>query len=282
MVALVLTGCASVAVSIGLASSQSRVGLPKYDMEKLPYRGQWGEYAVTVETDGKEDFAPQLLRILNSRGEVLREVRDQKISLVEEVDLTGAPPKALRVTGFSGGAHCCSTDYFFTRGGELKNVLIYAGANGGIVGIKPIGKDPRPHIIASSDSLAYFGDLPYAASPWTTLIIGWDGKQYVDQTRAFPDRSRMAALNYRKDLFAARARRDDFAEDTRRSAAAGYYGNAYIIGAGAPARAWIMKNAPARTRSWFVKYEKQLQKAVTGDGKRLSVSQAKVLKPPEQ
>src|SRR5262249_11979550 len=153
---------------------------PKYDEEKLPYRAQWGAYTVLVEKTGKEEFAPERVRILDGSGSVLREIQDQRFIDVSFPELNGGGTPELAVSAFSGGAHCCVTLYYFTQDGGLRNLLIFDAGNSDISDLKDLNGDGRPELIASSDVLAYFGGLSYADSPGLSLVIGWDGARYVD------------------------------------------------------------------------------------------------------
>jgi hypothetical protein len=273
---MVRIGIMIVALLAGLSAP------PKFDPEKLPYRAPWGPYTILVEKTVTDELAPQRARILDERGQVVREVRDERIMDVSFPRLAGGAVEDLRVTAFTGGAHCCSTDYFFTREGGVRNLLIFSGRNGGINTLKDLNGDGRPEIIAGFDALAYFGGLSYAASPWMVMVIGWDGQRYADQTRRYPERSRAAAREHQAKFLNALHHRGDFAEDERRSAAAGYYANSLVTGAGPAARSWLLPHLPAATRRWFLGVEKDLKAEALSGASRLRVSQEKVLEPKEE
>jgi hypothetical protein len=269
--------CAFVVASLLLAQPS-----PKFDPERLPYRAAWGPYTVVVEKVGAGDWDGERARVLDAGGQVLREVENQRITGVSFRDLTGEGTPDLWLSTFSGGAHCCSTDYFFTREGGLRNLLIFDGRNGGINAIKDLNGDGRPEILAGSDVLAYFADLPYAASPWMPMVIGWEGERYVDQTRRYPDRPRKQGLEYRGDLQKALGQKGELAEQSRRMGAAGYYANALVAGEGTAARAWILQHAPATTRGWLQRNERELRVLAVSGKTKLSTSQERLLRPAEQ
>jgi hypothetical protein len=251
---------------------------PKYDEEKLPYRVAWGAYTVTVEKLNTGEYAPERVRILDSRGHVVREIRDQRFVEVNFDKLTGKPPFELHVGAFSGGAHCCFTDYWFTQEGGLRNLLIFDGGNGGVAGIKDLSHNGRPEIIAGNDALAYFGDLSYAASPTgLIMVIGWNGKRYVDQTRRYPQEAQKAIASSRQAILEAARQPADTREETRRSGAAGYYAGMLTIGRGPEARRWLLKTLPMSTRTWLLAHEQELKKALAASESKIRVSQAKVL-----
>jgi hypothetical protein len=97
----------------------------------------WGSYSLRIE----ENEGGQVARILLA-GRTLVEVRDflLEVSLVE---VTGRPPKELLLTGYSGGAHCCTTHYLFTQEGGLRNLLYQEWGDGGIQEVRDLDGDGR-------------------------------------------------------------------------------------------------------------------------------------------
>lgn len=267
---------------IGLALLAALLmGARPQDAENQPARTRWGAYTVVVEKVGKEEFSPSRLRILDSRGRVIREIQDQRFEVVEQVEMDGSPPAELHLTAYSGGAHCCFTDYWFTRKGGVRNLLIFDGGNGGVGGMKDLNGDGRKEILAGNDCLAYFGDLSYAASPSSlTMILGWNGKKYTDQTRRYPAQAMPQIASYKQAfLNGNKKKQDELSADMSRLGAAGYYGGMLTLGRGKTARAWLMARMNASTRAWFLKHEKELLTAIAASDGKIRVSQAKVLKP---
>ncbi len=250
-----------------------------YDELKLPHKLAWGPYTVLVEKESRDEFSPERLRIQDASGKVLREVRDQRVVSVALQEINGGGAPELYVQAFSGGAHCCSLDLYFTRdGGQVKNELLYQGDNYGMVAAKDLDGDGRPEFIAGNDALAYFGGLSYAGSPSLTMIVGWDGKRYADLTRRFPERSRASMRRYQDEFLKALKSRDDFREERLRASAAGCYGAALTIGTGETARQWVLARAPLSTRRWFLRSEKDLRRAVLGAPReKIRVDQSPVI-----
>jgi hypothetical protein len=256
------------------------LGARPQDTENQPARTRWGAYTVVVEKVGKEEFSPARARILDSKGRVVQEIQDQRFETVELVEMDGTPPAELHLSAFSGGAHCCSTDYWFTQKGGVRNLLIFDGGNEGISGMKDLNGDGRKEILAGNDCLAYFGDLSYAASPSSlTMILGWNGRKYTDQTRRYPAQAMKQIASYKQAFLDAKKAKPDIAQDMSRLGAAGYYGGMLTIGRGKEARAWLMARMNASTRAWFLKHEKELLAAIAASDGKIRVSQAKVLKP---
>lgn len=250
------------------------------DAENRPTRTKWGAYTVVVEKLGKEEFSPSRVRILDSKGRVMREIQDQRFEMVEFVEMDGKPPAELHLSAYSGGAHCCFTDYWFTQKGSLHNLLIFDGGNEGVGAMKDLNGDGRKEIIAGNDCLAYFGDLSYAASPSSLImVIGWNSKKYADQTRRYPAQAMKQITSYKQTFLDAKKAKPDIAQDMSRLGAAGYYGGMLTIGRGKEARAWLMARMPVSTRGWLLKNEKELLAAVAASDGKIRVSQAKVIKP---
>jgi hypothetical protein len=251
---------------------------PSFDEDKLPYRGAWGTYIVVVNsTPTKEDpidVHPQTARILDSKGRELRVIRDYDIS-VSEVEMTGKEPPELHITGFGEGAHCCRTDYYFTRDdGSMRNLLILLAGNTEYIEERDLNGDGRREIIVPDDAFAYFDGLPYNHSPWMNRVIGWNGKHYVEMTRRYPSRVRADAKWYRDRLWAYR---DSDDEDGRQCYALGYYANALLLGDERTALRWIRRHAPQSTRNWLIRRIPRIRKRVSAFPQKFLTSQSKVL-----
>jgi hypothetical protein len=269
-------------IHLACLAAASLLLAPRYNAERLPYRVAWGPYTVVAEKTGPEEDASMRVRVVDTAGHVLLEIRDQQILDVALVELTGRGALELYVHTDTGALRCCSTQYYFTRDEGLRNLLIYEGMLGCITQIKDLNGDGRPELIAGIDALAYLGRLPFQNTPWLQRVLGWNGKAYEDQTRRYPAGSRRRAREYREAFLAARKKRGDEAELRRRSAAAGYYGSAWMIGEGGRALRWLLKHAPRATRRWFVRHEADVREAIRWDlRERIRVSQQKVFAEPD-
>jgi hypothetical protein len=255
----------------------------RYDKDRLPYRTRWGAYTVTVEkTEANEEYSNTRLRILDRKGQVMREILWQVILAVEFPELTGKGIPELAVLVHNGGLRGYFTQYYFTQEEGLRNLLAFWILNGGgISAVKDLNGDGRPELIAHTDALAYFTGLLPAECPWVRRVIGWNGRRYVDQTRRYPAGSRQAARSYRADFLVALKQRGSDSESHRRVAALGYYGHALTIGEGGPARRWLLQHAPRATRRWLLQTERELRRRLDEDGSaRLEASQKRRLQDP--
>ncbi len=261
----------AVALVVLLASA-----FPPYDSQKLPYRAAWGSNRVVVERTG-QDFPRVRARALDASRRVLRQVNEWDIADVafHEIAPRGLPE--LVVTGYSGGAHCCFMDYVFTADGGVKTLLVFAGGNGRISAVQDLDGDGWSELIAHNDALAYFDDLCYACSPGLTIVIGWDGRRFIDRTRRFPQFARREAAEERKRFLTALPSTDQYAEEERRSAALGYFANMILLGEGPAARTWLLARAPESTRRWLVAEERDLRNALARTGRKFCTIQAVIV-----
>lgn len=237
--------------------------------ERKRYR--WGQYNVVMYYH-VEDWVQVQVQIQDRRGEVLREIWSSGKMLEDDnfVELTGGGTPELHIQTYSGGAHCCYVDYYFTQDGGLRNLLIFLGSNSAIYEVKDLNGDGRPELIANNDTLAYFDDLSHGSSPYMTMVIGWDGKRYVDQTRRYPALARQEARKYQTELL------EDPIDYSLRSVALGYYAISLVIGEGQAARAWLLKHADKETKEWLLSNEEELRRQLAKTCK-VGVSQNQVL-----
>lgn len=190
-------------------------------------RHRWGQYSVVIyEVPTESDDRSQRLQIQDRHGKVLREIQSPGGTDVKFLEMTGGADLDLYVRAYNRGS-CCLADLYFTQEGGLRNLLIFIGGIGGIRELRDLNRDGRPELIASNDVLLYFDDLSKPESPIMVMVIGWDGKQYRDQTRRYPTFARKKAQEYRKEF-----KKGDS------GAALGYYANSLTIGEDTAARAW--------------------------------------------
>jgi hypothetical protein len=104
-------------------------------------------------------------------------------------DLVGDGGTALLYTTYSGGAHCCSTAFVASLEPTPRRLLRYELNNAGGMEARQLDGGGPLELTSGSDAFAYFGDLPYAASPFLPLAFAYDPQQgeYVEATRHFPD-----------------------------------------------------------------------------------------------
>jgi hypothetical protein len=274
-------GVALALILLAMGARPSHSELPAYNGDKLPYRARWGPYSLVVDAvpgHTEESDPRQVLRLTDASGKLVKEVRGNRFAVVEAVELTGKGGPELHATTFTGGAHCCSTEYYFTRdGGTVRNLLVFDSANGGINGHKDLNGDGRREILAANDAFAYFEGIAYAFSPHVPMTLAWDGTRYTDATAKFPARARQEARYYQTEFLKARAAKDELAEETRRALALGYYANLAAVGEEARAAAWLRKNAPRPSRDWVLRRAPLIRRTLLASRKKIGASQARVV-----
>jgi hypothetical protein len=251
---------------------------PLYDFTKLPYRTSWGAYTIRVD---KVVNQGQRLRILDKQGRTVRSVSDVFIYKVELVSLHRGTSPALHVIASSGMAHGGQTEFLFTREkGVVRNVLVFLGDNGSLYRFQDLNSDGRKEILAYSDVLAYSG-TSFANSPIILMVLGWNGHEYVDRTRAFASQVRAEAKTYQRQwlqlqkqrkLSAAR-RPETWSEDRWMGCLAGYYGNMVAIGQEPEARRWILSQVQGRERERFMSFADEWKEKSASSDYKVSSSQ---------
>jgi hypothetical protein len=246
-----------------------------FEKGKLPYRVKWGDYTVVVNRAGPYR---EYVRILDRKGRMQREIRDSEIGYIGFVEVTGKGTPELHVLGSTGGAHCCYREYYFTReGGDVRNLLAFDGGNGALREVRDLNGDGRPELIAANDALDSFGGMAHAVSPQLTMVLGWNGSRYVDQTRKYPRRARADAAAYRKELLGGLKMTEEHREEFLRSRVLGLYGSAIATGDEAEAEAWLRKNAPRATLTWLLSQKGKVRRAVLRSSSKISAGRNRFL-----
>jgi hypothetical protein len=151
-------------------------------------------------------------------------------------DVLGDGSQTLAYDMFSGGAHCCFSASVVLLSPEGRHLLDVDLGNGGLGTPQQLTDSGPMALMASSDALAYFDDLSFAASPFMPLVYAYDGQKYVEATRQFPDVIQADIDKANADLDAAVARTPDpnvppqFANQEQQSVALRLYGLHWLLG----------------------------------------------------
>ncbi len=223
-----------------------------------PVRLPWGPYTVevrTYEADSGPLAAERLVLVRNGEETVL--VEDQRIR-VRTLEVTGKPPAELWATGYSGGAHCCFSEYIFARE-EDRVVVLTAGnwENGGLVQARDLNGDGKAEL-TFVHVYGYLGGLCYACSPAVWRTFEWQDGRFVDATRRFPEITEKHLREAKKALLKASQRNPK--DPYLLGQAATYWINAYALGKGKEAWAWIETHLGAGTLRWLKKHEIELKR----------------------
>lgn len=144
----------------------------------------WDPYVVTWGPTNLDPDLPQT-RIEITLQDAVIEASVDYLCEGETKDLDGDGSDELIVWAYSGGAHCCSQYYIYTRHPAFRRIgSIYTG-NGGLQ-FKDLDGDGVLEGVGNYDGLAYY-DWSYAASPFPPIIFKWRDGGFVEETKAFPD-----------------------------------------------------------------------------------------------
>jgi len=191
---------------------------------------QWGKYTVTVAVPTSSGQGKTIATIREGQ-QILVTVRDQILGASLHPLRPGGLPE-LVLSGFSGGAHCCTTYTMFSQDtGHLENIGILDGGDFGAT-FKDLDRDGTREILYSSNAIASY-DYSHAASPGLETVIGWDGSKLTDQTRKFSWIPWAASRSYQRELFSGTA------PEMLRGVLGGYYGNMVLAGQGEAAEQYL-------------------------------------------
>ncbi len=209
-----------------------------------PKTTAWGPYAMRLEDYHSEDGlgGQRLLLIKDGEETVLADGVRVRYSLAE---VTGEGLPELLVTGYSGGAHCCFSEYVFSlQNGRVVTLSAGDWGNGGLLAARDQNGDGQDELTFVY-VYGYLGGLCYACSPALWRTFEWRGGLFVDATRRFPDITRKHMEEARKALLR------ETEGDGRRHWAAEYWINAYALGQGDGAWAWLQTHTEPELRDWL-------------------------------
>jgi len=148
--------------------------------------GEGGRFQA-VASDGRQ-------RLVLATSRLSPEELGEQWELAASVDLDGEGQEEAIVLHYTGGAHCCFEYHVLDSTAEGIVVLqTFSLGNGSLGRVQDITGDGVPEAMAADDRLAYFDDLPFAASPFLPLVLCWQGGAFVDCTEDFPGLLRMQA-----------------------------------------------------------------------------------------
>ena len=178
-------------------------------------------------------------------------------------DLLGDGSQALAFETFSGGAHCCFSVRVVPLTPGASDLLDADLGNGGLGQPQQLDGDGPLELVGASDVFAYFDDLSFAASPFMPLFYVYDGQQYVEATRQFPDQIQ-ARIDQANDGLAQAVARplaqnvpERFRYQEQQSIALRLYGLHVLLGdadsalpdiesrVAPPVASWLEQNTPA-------------------------------------
>jgi len=206
----------------------------------VPFRTSWGPYRIAIDRIGKDDDGGwQRLRIMNSRGRTLREVRAWAITKVSSIRLLGPSKTEIEIALWSGGAYASFTRVYFSRRARLRNLLVFNGGSLDVREIRDLNRDGIPEIVVESPVLLDFSGYHFHRPYPVIAIYGWDGSRYVDVTRRFPRQSQSEASSRLREIVNILKSPPVEREWDLQDKIAAYYANMLAIGRGTSARLWL-------------------------------------------
>jgi hypothetical protein len=161
---------------------------------------------------------------------------------------------------YTGGAHCC----FTVRVDTLDGPTLLERDLGNYGGLDPKDLDDREgdELIGSSDVLANFGDLPFAATAPVPLVFAFRNGRYVEATADFPDLVREELADVENDL---RNALEDGFQDAIRAMAVGVYAHHVLLGDEEEALDELAEQLPADAARWLREHADEAAKLVKGE-----------------
>ena len=162
---------------------------------------------------------------------------------------------------YTGGAHCCYT----VRVDTLDGPTLLERDLGNYGGLEPkdLDDDGPDELVGSSDVLAYFGDLPYAATQPIPLVFAFRDGRYVEATGAFPEVVRDSLDEVRKALTLKAGSADE--SDAARALALSMFAHYVILG---DEREWldaVDRTATEGVASWLREHADEAAALVRGE-----------------
>ncbi|WP_188902566.1 hypothetical protein [Deinococcus aerophilus] len=218
---------------------------------------KWGALTVTVTPRPAGNFEAQARAVVRNGARTVLTVTDWDIEATLQPIRPGGLPE-LVLSAFSGGAHCCFTQYVFTQdGGRVENLAVFDAAD------DPgrwtdLNGDGTREFVWGSNTLTYY-DWSFAESPFPLTVLGWDGVRLADRTRAYAYVPGQEAARELKVVL------DGLAEgqgtDALKPRLSGYYANMILAGRGAEAERVLAAQVFARApglRAWFTAHRTDL------------------------
>ncbi len=124
--------------------------------------------------------------VKDSDGKTVLTVKDWAASLEWVSDLTGKGLMVAAISAYSGGAHCCETDYFISLGSKPKLLARYEMGNVSGLALTKRHGTKRKDIFTGYDGFAYYHSS-YAGSAHLPMVLKVSEARIVEATKEFGD-----------------------------------------------------------------------------------------------
>ncbi|WP_216319483.1 hypothetical protein [Deinococcus aestuarii] len=244
--------------------------LPLAGAQEGPRTLTWGPMTVTVtpRPAGTLDADAQARAVVRNGARTVLTVSGWDVRAELQPLRPGGSPE-LVLTAFSGGAHCCFTNYVFTQDtGRVENLAIIDGGDFGTL-FSDLNRDGTKEVLLYSNTLAYY-DWPFAATPALLTVLGWDGVRLADRTRAYayvPAQEAARLLRELQDGLQGLPSPEARDLTLLKSRLGGYYTNMILAGQSTRAEAVLTSQVfpnSAPLRDWFREHRTGLINATYG------------------
>ncbi len=176
-------------------------------------------------------------------------------------DVAGDGRYELATQRYTGGAHCCYTIRIDTMDGPT--LLERDLGNYGGLDPKDLNDDDVDELIGSSDVLAYFGGLPYAATQPLPLVFTYKSGRYVEATNDFSGVIRKSLAEATDELTLKTGAGDE--SDSARALALSVFGHYVLLGDQREGLETVDRTAGHRVVSWLRAHADEAAKLVRGE-----------------
>jgi hypothetical protein len=223
-----------------------------------------GDFAVGWESPDVGGEGPTATLHAINGGDVVLDLKGrdefEQLTALWCGNVAGDGRMELATQRYTGGAHCC----FAIRVDTLDGPTLLERDLGNYGGLEAKDLDDRDgdELVGSSDVLAYFGDLSYAATAPVPLVFAFRNGRYIEATADYPDLVREKLAGAVKDL---RAVLDDGFEDAIKGMAIGVYAHHVLLGDEDAALTELEQQVPAAVASWLREHAGEAAKLVRGE-----------------
>lgn len=131
--------------------------------------------------------------VKDAEGKTVLTVKDWATDLVWVEDLGGSGTKVAAISAYTGGAHCCETDYFVSLGPKPRLLGRYEMGNvSGIQVTKRLGTRKKD-IFTNYDGFAYY-HTSFAGSAHLPMVFRLTEGRLIEATKDYPS---LLATSYR-------------------------------------------------------------------------------------
>ncbi|MBB6098859.1 hypothetical protein HNR42_002294 [Deinobacterium chartae] len=137
-----------------------------------------------TQTAVRDGYSMQRLELHTPAGSVSVEDASVSADWCQDLDQDGQPEVLL--SGYSGGAHCCTTHYLYQLKDAPRLMLRYFAGNAPGLMPKQLDGKGALELVGSDDRFAYAYGLCYACSPFLIRVFARTGDVYLEASRRFP------------------------------------------------------------------------------------------------